>query len=163
MARKRQAKSHAESAPNPPLSDLEWTMLWMSLRYAVGRETIAAATLPGDILQAYYWRLNASQRAGIVQELNRHEEECIRCNGESNRAFGHPAIDRPHWLRFRAAMDAPNHFPVELTDGQTVTVFEVDGRKYPLNEYIASPQCPLYIPDSSIAKKTDKASGEVHE
>ena len=130
----------------------------MSLRYAVGREAIAASTLPGDILQSYYWRLSEGQRRTIVQELDRHEEECIRMNGERNRAFGHPTADRPHWLRFRAALDTPNHFPVELIDGQTVTAFEVEDRAYPLNEYVARPQCPPYIPEESMAKRIESSS-----
>lgn len=65
------------------------------MRYAMGRETIAAGTLPAQIAEAHYERLNESQRRQLVQEIDRHEEEYVRYHGDSLRAFGDPYIDAP--------------------------------------------------------------------
>jgi len=54
IVRQHSSKPHVISR----LSDFEWTCLWMAVRYAMNRQTIASATLPQDIIKNYYSRLN---------------------------------------------------------------------------------------------------------
>lgn len=123
-----------------PLTDIEWTTLWMAMRYAMGRETIAASTLPGEIAQVYYHRLTEQQRRQLVEEIDRHEEEYARYHGESSRVFGDPVIDAPHWRRFRAALDTERHQVLSLPSIEgSITAFECDGDFYSLHLYLRNP------------------------
>jgi hypothetical protein len=50
------------------LTYIEWTTLWMSIRYAMNRETIASSSLPEMIITNYYSRLSDNQKQSIVNE-----------------------------------------------------------------------------------------------
>lgn len=135
---------------NNRLTDFEWTLLWMAIRYAMNRQTIASATLPQDIMQNWYKRLTNGQKQQLVQELKENEEMVAQMG---HTAFGNPDIDRPHWLKFWKCLDESSHYRYKLTDGSTATVFEANGRFYPLNEYIAAPHREIYLPAESITEK----------
>ena len=62
IVRQHSSKPHVISR----LSDFEWTCLWMAVRYAMNRQTIASATLPQDIIKNYYSRLNDGQKKSII-------------------------------------------------------------------------------------------------
>ena len=128
------------------LSDFEWTCLWMAIRYAMNRQTIAAATLPQDIIKNYYHRLSANQKQSIVKDLKGNEEDWAF----SGKAFGHEEIDRPHWLKLWKALDESGHYQVELIDGTKCTVFDVNGKVIPLHKYIEEPYNHYFIPLENI-------------
>lgn len=127
-----------------PLSEIEWTTLWMAIRYAMNRQTIASATLPEDVIKAYYHRLSEGQRKSIVRDLADNEEMFSRMDGHS--AFGSPTIDRPHWLRFWYALDDNRHYQVKLTNGEEITVFDLEGEIIPLQKYIEEPHRNWFVP-----------------
>lgn len=122
--------SNKGSLKHLPLSDIEWTTLWMAIRYAMNGQTIASAMLPQDIVRTYYRRLTNAQKASIVTDLKQNEEDVLRISDGRQKAFGHPEIDRPHWLRFIAALDIENHFNVLMNDGSIITCFQVGDRYY---------------------------------
>lgn len=128
------------------LSDFEWTCLWMAIRYAMNRQTIAAATLPQDIIKNYYTRLSANQKQSIVKDLKNNEEDW----GFSRKAFGHEEIDRPHWIKLWKALDENCHYQVELIDGTKCTVFEANGKVVPLHKYIEEPYHNYFVPLENI-------------
>lgn len=132
------------------LTDIEWTTCWMAIRYAVNRRTIAAATLPADIIRAYGQRFTKGQKAMLVRDL-KEEEEYMQRMGKT--AFGNPDIDRPHWLRFMTALDEAAHYEVELTDGTTCTVFEANEKVVPLGRYMKEPLWDWYIPRRNIKRR----------
>jgi transposase len=126
-----------------PLTDLEWTTCWMAIRYAMNRQTIAATTLPQDIIRSYYCRFAEWQKKSIVKELEKNERDFK--DFLTVTPFGHPDIDRPHWLRFWQALNTESHFNVLLTDGEIITCFKVGERVYPLNKYVESPHREIYL------------------
>ncbi len=126
------------------LTEIEWTTLWMSIRYACHRQTIASATLPADIINAYWDRLCDERKQFISNDLKRELDQW----GDS--AFGSPSIDRPIWLKFMSAMDLSSHYTVKLIDGTECIVFEANDRIYPLKEYIESPHREIYLPKENI-------------
>lgn len=127
------------------LTDLEWTTCWMAIRYAMNRQTIAASTLPEDIIKAYYHKFTDGQKEIILRDL----EE----NDENEDGFGDPKVDRPTWLKFWGALNKDVHYEVDLIDGtKGVVVFEVNGRLYPLEQYIGAPHAEIYVPREAIKK-----------
>lgn len=140
--------SQHRSKPNviSRLSDFEWTCLWMAIRYAMNRQTIAAATFPQDIIKNYYHRLSANQKQSIVKDLKGNEEDWAF----SGKAFGHEEIDRPHWLKLWKALDESGHYQVELIDGTKCTVFDVNGQVIPLHKYIEEPYHHYFVPLENI-------------
>lgn len=129
-----------------PLTDTEWMLIWMAMRYAMGRETIAASSLPGEIAQAYYHRLSTAQRRQLVEELDRHEEEYIRYHGNGERAFGDPVMDAPQWKLFRAALDTERHRVLSVPGIEgSVMAFEHNGNFYPLHPYLRNPLTPCTV------------------
>jgi len=129
------------------LSDFEWTLLCMAMRYAMNRQTIASATLPEDIMRNFYKRLTNGQKQQLVRELQDNEEDMQRM-GYS--AFGHKDIDRPHWVKFWKCLDESCHYEVELTDGTKIKVFEANGQIVPLEKYIEEPHRNWSMPPENI-------------
>ena len=138
-----------------PLMDHEWTLIWMSVRYARGGSTIATATLPFDIIHYYYQRMNSSQKKLLVRDLSEYLEEFGK--------FGNEKIDDPIWRKFLAALDMSKHVDVKLVDGKTCRAFQCNERIYPLAEYIANPESEVYIPEESIVADLAGAGGRVDE
>lgn len=125
-----------------PLSHLEWTTCWMAVRYAMGRQTIAAAMLPGEIIKEYYHRFSNIQKEMLIKELKRYVEE--------NKHFGNLKIDNIHWLKFLSCLDISAHFNVLLKDDTTLLCFETLGVIYPLSEYFERPYNTFYIPEEMV-------------
>jgi hypothetical protein len=125
------------------LSEIEWTCLWMAIRYAMNRQTIASATLPNDIITNYYHRLSDSQKKSIVKDLKGNEG-----------GFGNPQIDKPGWMKFWAALDEINHYEVELIDNTKCTVFEADGKIIPLHKYIDEPYNNHFLPVENVRRQS---------
>jgi hypothetical protein len=131
-----------------PLSDIEQTTLWMAIRYSMNGQTISTATLPEMIIKEYYHRLSKHDKKTIVRDLEENEK---RHDGEY-KAFGHPTIDRPTWLKFWKALDDSSHYDVELIDNSKCIVFEANDRIYPLESYLKNPHEETYIPKENIKK-----------
>lgn len=145
--------SQHRSKPNviSRLSDFEWTCLWMAVRYAMNRQTIASATLPQDIVKNYYHRLSDGQKKSIAKDLKKNEDAF------EGQAFGHKEIDRPHWIKLWKALDETCHYQVELIDGTKCTVFEANGKVVPLHKYIKEPYHNYFVPLESI--RVSEANG----
>jgi hypothetical protein len=133
-----------------PLSDLEWDTCFMSLRYAMNRQTISSATLPIQLVRAYWNRWTDPQKKMIARDLKNNEEMCIEME---TTAFGNPSIDRPTWLKFWKACDIDNHYKVKLVNGDEDIVFEANDKIYPLNKYVENPYLEIYYPKESILEK----------
>lgn len=140
IVRQHSSKPHVISR----LSDFEWTCLWMAVRYAMNRQTIASATLPQDIIKNYYSRLNDGQKKSIAKDLKENEDAF------EGQAFGHKDIDRPHWIKLWKCLDETCHYTVELIDGTKCIVFEANGKIVPLHKYIKEPYHNYFIPLESI-------------
>lgn len=128
-----------------PLSEIEWTTCWMAIRYACPRQTIASATLPSDLIKAYWNRWTVGQKKMIAQDLKRFLE--------TESSFGNKNIDEPIWNKFLSACDIDNHETVELIDGTSCVVFEANDRYYPLDEYVKKPHAEIYVPIENIKIK----------
>jgi hypothetical protein len=87
------------------LTDWEWTLVWSSMRYFMGRQTIASAMWPSDLIKNYDKYLTQGQRDMIAKEL--------KCYFEEYQAFGNPNIDSEHWERLMHYMDKNNRYLVQ--------------------------------------------------
>ena len=87
-----------------PLSAIEWTTCWMAIRYAMGRQSASSASLPTELLAAYYNRWNDDQRNMIIRDLREYLNDTTDSDtGES--CFGNKNIDHPIWMRFLLTLD----------------------------------------------------------
>lgn len=125
------------------LTDFEWTLLCGALRYFIGRQTIAAATFPEDVIKNFYQRMTEDQRQFIYREVVDYYKQWGHI-GDKN-------IDQPVWLKFANACDTRNHRQVELIDGSICTVFQ-SGKIYPINKYLESPYQEIFIPEENITQ-----------
>lgn len=132
------------SYPKNPLNDIEWTTLWMSIRYACGRQTISSATLPQLIVKSYWHRMTELQKKQIYDDLKREYDNY----GEN--AFGSPTIDKPVWLKFMEAMNEKNRKIAVATDGNNHEVFYINEKYYPLDSYVETPHQEIYLPEENI-------------
>jgi hypothetical protein len=87
------------------LTDWEWTLVWSSMRYFMGRQTIASATWPADLIKNYDTYFTQGQRDMIYRELNQYFNEYS--------AFGNPDIDSEHWERLMHYMNKDNRYLVQ--------------------------------------------------
>jgi len=135
-------KRQKEEEPKP-LSDVEWDTCWMAMRYAMNRQTIASASLPDQLIKAYFHRWSKPQKASIVRELKQNLDDF-------EHAFGNPQIDKPVWIKFMNALDESTHYKVILIDDTTCTAFEVGEKVHSLEKYIEQPYHNWYIPKENI-------------
>ena len=129
------------------LNDIEYTTLWMAIRYAMNRQTIASATLPGLIIENYYHRLSDFMRIQILKDLQDNYKEYGK--------FGNIDIDNLPWLKLMKSLDIDNMKTLKLTDGNEYKCFyvEFNDRYYPLNEYISNPHREVFVAVESIVKE----------
>lgn len=114
-----------------PLSEIEWTTCWMAIRYAMSRCSAASASLPGELLAAYFYRWTDAQKRAIVRDLRNHLDD-VKCWNDTDEAyFGDKNIDHPIWMRFLLTLDRAAHVEVTLESGRKVEAFEYEGRFYP--------------------------------
>lgn len=126
------------------LTGIEWETCWMAIRYAMGRQTIASATLPADLIRAYKDRWTQDQLDSIYVDLKRHEE--------MHDTFGHKDIDNIHWQKFKEYCNKSNRHLVTTTDGKDRVCFKVDNRFYDVQSYMNMPRQEIYIPEENIKK-----------
>ena len=127
-----------------PLSDFEWTLCWMAIRYAMGRRTIASAMLPSTIIREYYHRFSELQKKKISRDLLDYLSD--------REHFGDKNIDDTHWKRFLGILNTDGHYKVDLIDGSEITVFKVDDVIYSLDKSIDSPFHNWYIPAENVKR-----------
>ena len=132
-----------------PLSDFEHTLLWMSIRYACHRQTIACASLPASIVQNWWNRISDTEKRRIYEDLQRELDCSALINGE--RSFGSDGNNHA-WQKFISACNIDSYEVITLSDGQEVTAFKSEGVIYPLDKYIQNPWIDCYIPEESIKK-----------
>lgn len=143
---------------NNPLSSVEWTTCWMAVRYAMDRQSIQSASLPRDLLHAYWMRWTNGQKAMIARDLREHLEEVRSWNNQGDGYFGDKDIDHPEWMKFLLTLDITTHKQIKLIDGNIVTVFEYDGRFYPL-DWWKGPGVKYVDPDA-IEEIKDESQGD---
>lgn len=128
------------------VTENEWTLIWASLRYFLGRETIASATYPQMIMKNYYHRLSDAQTKSMYEDIKRHFDLM--------GGIGNEIIDKPIWLKFAAALNTIDHIEYELKTGEKIMCFEANNKIYPLDKYISDPHCEIWIKPSSIKPQT---------
>lgn len=116
-----------------PLTRIEWDTCWMAIRYAMGRKTIASATLPRELCQAYFYRWSEDQKTMIVRDLRQHLQDIARWNGDSTAYFGQKNIDHPEWMRFLLCLEEKSHITIKDNEGNTHKAFKFNGKIYPLD------------------------------
>jgi hypothetical protein len=134
-----------KSETQNPLSDIEWTTLWMAVRYAWDRETIAAVTLPEMIISNYYYRLSTMQKKALYDDLFRE------FNIFGDDIYNKGALNKKSWLKFFMAIGGSETQTV-VTDvtGKEHNGFYVDDRFYPLESYLQKPYGETYLPEENI-------------
>ena len=126
------------------MTEFEFDLIWMAMRYCMPRQTIASATFPTDVVMEYWDALGPNRRERLYNDLVRY----IGGGGE----FGNPKIDAPIWFKFMSALNEKEH--VEMTvDGVTFKAFQANGRWYPLKEYLETPSHEIYVPDECVPVK----------
>jgi hypothetical protein len=113
------------------LSDFEHTLLWMAVRYAVGRSSIASAMLPGDIIRNWGDLLTERDRKLMFRDIVEHFDDRIRF-GKGDLAED---IEDNPWLKFASWLDETNRYTVECEidgRGETHECFLFMGRYYPI-------------------------------
>lgn len=124
------------------LTDFEWTLIWMSIRYAMNRQTIASATLPEQIIKNYYKYLTDQQKQSIIKDLKENFEEYGK--------FGDERVDNPIWLKFWYSLDKTKQFKVTDIEDKEHIVFRVNDKLYPLEQYLKEPHTEIYLPIENI-------------
>lgn len=136
-----------------PLSSVEWDTCWMAIRYAMNRRTAASASLPNELLAAYYDRWTDSQKEMIVRDLRENLENLKRWNEADESYFGDEHIDHPRWMRFLLTLDKSTHKILTLKRRKKVECFEFEGVYYPVSDGGWWVGCgALHVPKDAIVK-----------
>ena len=144
--------------PKPkPLTAVEWDTCWMAIRYAMNRRTAASASLPNELLAAYYDRWTDNQKEMIVRDLRENLENLKSWNEVEVAYFGDKNIDHPRWMRFLLTLDKSTHKILTLKRRKKVECIEFEGVYYPVSDGGWWVGCgALYVPKDAIVKVEDK-------
>jgi len=139
------------------LSEHEWVLIWMAMRYCLGRQSISAATFPSMIVSFYYKRMTSKQRYMLAKDIEWYLN--------NNETIGNKNIDHPIWLRFYNALKFDSiHYDVTVKENgeeKIISCFQADDLFYPLEEYLNNPELKCYIPKELIVDvKTVIVDGE---
>lgn len=136
-----------------PLSDTEYTLIWMSIRYAVNGRTIASATLPYMIIGGYWDRLSDGQKQYLYTDI---DEEIKEAERQGKYSYGDKSwrCDES-WYQFRALLDKTNRCKVHtLYQGEEsdIDCFKYDDEYVPIERWVANPFIKTYIEKKCIKK-----------
>lgn len=118
---------------NKPLTDVEWDTCWMAIRYAMGRQTAASASLPKELCRAYFYRWSDNQKEMIVKDLRQHLKDVARWNGDGSAFFGNKNIDHPEWMKFLLCLDKAERLTLIDTEGNVHQAFKFNEKFYPID------------------------------
>jgi hypothetical protein len=131
---------------NKPLSDFERLLMGFSIRYAIGRSSIASQSLPADILKHFYDRMTEDQRIAEAKDVEREVQLC-----KSFRKLPSSYDEFEVWEKFSLALNSENHCTVVATDSSEHICFKYKDEYYPLKRYIANSYVKCTIPAEYIA------------
>lgn len=140
-----------------PLSEVEWDTCWMAIKYAMNGRNISTASLPKELLRAYYYRWSAGEQRQIVRTLRDNLDELKRIYGTDKAYFGDKNIDHPDWMRFLLTLDESTHKILTLKRRKKVEAIEFEGVYYPVSDGGWWAGCgELYVPNDAIVLVEDK-------
>lgn len=132
-----------------PLSEFEYDLLWMSIRYACGRRTIACSCFPKEIVKNWWHRISDGQKRAIYRDIKNELDFRNRIGGKEG--FGND-LDNRVWQKFMSACNVDAYEDITLSDGSRETVFRANNVTYPLKSYIENPWADIFIPEDRIKK-----------
>ena len=112
--------------------------IWMSVRYCLSRNSIAAIGRATDIVTWYHKDLSVEDKLGISQDI----EDFIRQDVEVH----------DNWYKVMKAFNVKWHVALLLTTGETKTCFEHKGRYYALETYLEFPYKEITVNEEYIVK-----------
>lgn len=147
-----------KTKPNPaPLSEVEWDTCWMAIKYAMNGRNISTASLPKELLRAYYHRWSGGEKGQIVRTLRDNLDELKRIYGIDKAYFGDKNIDHHDWMRFLLTLDESTHKILTLKRRKKVECIEFEGVYYPVSDGGWWAGCgALYVPKDAIVLVEDK-------
>lgn len=128
------------------LSDNEWTLIWSSMRYFMGRMTIVSATFPDIIIKDYFLRMSKHQKLMLYDDMKSYLE--------NNTFFGNKDIDDPRWQKFMSIMNEDAYVNVLGIDNKKYLCFKANNRFYSIERYLNEPWSECYIDKESIKEIT---------
>lgn len=123
------------------LSNFEFNLLFMSIRYAMNRKSIYSASLPADIITNWYHRISNNEKKLIVHELR----ENLKFN--ENISFEY---DKKIWNKFMEFLDWEKHHIIKTINNEEIKVFSANGRIYSIDSYKTEAYKEIYIPYENI-------------
>jgi len=148
------------------ISAFEYEVIWMAIRYAVGKNSISCVTLPYDLVKNVYHRFTRRQRIDVSADIMREMERIARfkgaipvLNNDVPSDVDNEFIDKSHvnvWLKFAAALNDDEHVFVRVVDNAVMKVFRVGDRYYVLDDYLKEPHRERYIPLENIIGEVGK-------
>lgn len=110
-----------------------WMLIWGANRYFCGRSTIASATFPDLIMKRFYKLLDENQKRLLAFDI-------LGCLEDMSD------LDKPRWSKFYSALKTESHYKVKgIENGEVITVFDANGKMYPLDKYIESPHWEMSV------------------
>jgi hypothetical protein len=132
------------------LNEWEWTLIWSSMRYFIGRQTIASAMWPHDFLKNSYKKLDSYQIKSLHKDLEEHFKDFGK--------FGNKDIDSPMWEKLMIFLS--NNRYVVVAEGTDIERQEIEcfkhGEKYiPIDSFTNS-SIEQYVHEPYIKEVREK-------
>ncbi len=131
---------------NKKLSLFEWTLIFGSMRYFMGRRTISSALYPWDLIKTYFDRLTSCQKEMLVKDLRDYLED--------HKIFGNEMIDHSVWLKFMHLLDEKSYIKYKEKNKKKIKIgFIINNLLYDVNKLKSSFQNFHYLGGIDINNK----------
>lgn len=114
-------------------NEWEWTLIWSSMRYFMGRQTIASAMWPHDFLKNSYDKLGEYQTKSLHKDLEEHFKDYGQ--------FGNKDIDSPMWEKLMIFLSGKRYIVTAEGTGikrQEIECFKHGEEYIPIDGFVSS-------------------------
>ena len=115
-------------------------LIWSSMRYFMGSQTIAASTWPAEFIKKYGKKITTRMSKSLYTDLKYHFDDFGK--------FGHESIDSPTWEKFMNFLSGERYEVTAEGNGVPETklvCFKSRDTYYSVEKYLDEPYKEIYV------------------
>lgn len=127
-----------------------WNMVWASVRYFVGRDSILAVSFPCDIVLNIVSKLDDHQRMVLKEEIEDRIKTIALVNTPTNNVSKDADSSLKEWKKLIAYLDTDNRYNLYGSDTEVFECFKYNDQYVPIHIYLTNPLVSVHMNEENI-------------